>query len=117
MHDDASLLQHASSAQYDWVVSTFLCCVMPDEFQPQALTQFARVLKPGGRFRLLEMIYSKDHRIRRRQDFFSTFVEKVYGARFDRNTIQFLEESPDLKIISKRFLKDDVYLLIEGVIR
>ena len=115
IHDDASLMHHVDSNQYDWVISTFLCCVMPDEFQPMALEQFNRVLKPGGRFRLLEMIYSKDKAIRRRQDLFTSFVEKVYGARFDRKTVQYLEESDDLDITSKRFLKDDVYLLIEGV--
>lgn len=115
IHDDASIMHQVESNQYDWVISTFLCCVMPDEFQPMALEQFGRVLKPGGKFKLLEMVYSKDKRIRRRQELFSVFVEKVYGARFDRKTVQFIEESPELEITSKRFLKDDVYLLIEGV--
>lgn len=114
IHDDASTMQRIDSNQYDWIISTFLCCVMPDEFQPMALEQFSRVLKPGGKFRLLEMIYSKDKKIRRRQEFFTSFVEKVYGARFDRKTVQFIEESAELVITSKRFLKDDVYLLIEG---
>ena len=115
LHDDASMMSKVDSNQYDWVISTFLCCVMPDEFQPMALEQFSRVLKPGGKFRLLEMVYSNDKKIRRRQDFFSAFVEKVYGARFDRKTVQFLEESAELEITSTRFLKDDVYLYIEGV--
>lgn len=115
LHDDASLMHKVDTNQYDWVISTFLCCVMPDEFQPFALEQFSRVLKPGGKFRLLEMIYSKNRKIRRRQDFFAAFVEKVYGARFDRNTVQYIEESENLQITSKRFLKGDVYLLIEGV--
>ena len=115
LHDDASVMRLVDSNQYDWIISTFLCCVMPDEFQPMALEQFARVLKPGGKFRLLEMIYSKDKKIRKRQELFSSFVEKVYGARFDRHTVQYLEESTELEITSKRFLKDDVYLLIEGV--
>ena len=115
VHDDASVMRQVDSNRYDWIISTFLCCVMPDEFQPVALEQFSRVLKPGGKFRLLEMIYSNNRKIRRRQDFFSAFVEKVYGARFDRHTLQYLEESAELDITSKRFLKDDVYLLIEGV--
>jgi ubiquinone/menaquinone biosynthesis C-methylase UbiE len=114
LHDDASVMHRVESNQYDWIISTFLCCVMPDEFQPMALEQFSRVLKPGGKFRLLEMIYSKNEKVRRRQDFFSAFVEKVYGARFDRNTAQYIEESDELVITRKRFLKDDVYLLIEG---
>lgn len=115
VHDDASMMRHIRSSQYDWIVSTFLCCVMPDEFQPLALEQFSRALKPGGKFRLLEMIYSTNSKIRRRQEFFSAFVEKVYGARFDRKTVHFIEESANLEITGKRFLKDDVYLLIEGV--
>jgi ubiquinone/menaquinone biosynthesis C-methylase UbiE len=115
LHDDASVMHLVGSDQYDWIISTFLCCVMPDELQPMALVQFGRVLKPGGKFRLLEMIYSKDSKIRRRQEFFTAFVEKVYGARFDRKTVQYIEESAELDITSTRFLKDDVYLLIEGV--
>lgn len=115
VHDDASTMRDIASNQYDWVISTFLCCVMPDEYQPAALKQFGRVLKPGGRFKLLEMVYSKSRTLRRRQEFFAGFVEKVYGARFDRKTLQFIEESGELDITSTRFLKDDVYLLIEGV--
>jgi len=38
----------------------------------------------------------------------------VYSARFDRKTAQHIEESEELVITRKRFLKDDVYLLIEG---
>jgi len=72
-----------------------------------ALEQFSRVLKPGGKFRLLEMIYSKNEKIRRHQELFTSFVEKVYGARFDRKTVQYIKESSELDITSKRFLKDD----------
>ena len=115
LQDDASVMHQVASNQYDWIVSTFLCCVMPNEFQPMALQQFSRVLKPGGKFRLLEMVYSKNRKIRRRQEFFASFVEKVYGARFDRKTVQYIEESDELTITSNRFLKDDVYLLIEGI--
>ena len=114
VHDDASMMRLVDSNQYDWIMSTFLCCVMPDEFQPMALEQFGRVLKPGGKFKLLEMVYSKDRKIRRRQEFFAPFVEKVYGARFDRHTVQYIEESSELEITRTRFLKDDVYLLVEG---
>lgn len=115
LHDDASVMYSVNSNSYDWVVSTFLCCVMPDQYQPMALQQFSRVLKPGGKFRLLEMVYSKNKQIRKRQDRFSAFVEKVYGARFDRNTLEYINDSSSLEITSKRFLKDDVYLLLEGV--
>jgi ubiquinone/menaquinone biosynthesis C-methylase UbiE len=87
---------------------------MPDPLQPLAIAQFARILKPGGRFRLLEMVYSKNPRLRRRQELFAPFVERVYGARFDRNTLSHLRQATQLRLLNTRFLKHDTYLLIEG---
>ncbi len=114
VHDDATTMASQESDQFDWVFSSFMCCVMPDELQPMAIEQFGRVIKPGGRFKLLEMIYSKNQEIRKRQERFAPFVEKVYGAGFDRRTLDYLEQSADLEITRTSFLKDDVYLLIEG---
>ncbi|OGR07056.1 MAG: hypothetical protein A2511_00060 [Deltaproteobacteria bacterium RIFOXYD12_FULL_50_9] len=115
IHEDATIMQSVDSNQFDWVFSTFMCCVMPNNLQTLAIEQFSRVLKPGGRFRLLEMVYSNNKNIRRRQDIFGPYVEKVFGARFDRNTLHHLEQSSKLKVTGTRFLKDDVYLLIEGI--
>jgi len=112
--EDATTLQSIASGQFDWVISTFLCCVLPDEFQPMALKQFERILKPGGRFRLVEIVYSNDPRLRRRQKFFAPFVSLVYGARFDRHTLDHINRSPNLSVVSTRFLKHDTYLFIEG---
>ena len=102
------------SNQFDWIISGFLCCVLPYDLQVLAIRQFERVLKPGGRFRLLEMVYSKIAKFRRRQTFFAPFVEKVYGARFDRNTLENLQKSSKLKITNTYFLKRDIYQVIEG---
>ncbi len=112
--EDVTTMKSIPSSRYDWLVSTFLCCVMPDHLQPLAIRQFERVLKPGGRFRLLEMIYSKQPRLRRRQEIFAPFVEKVYGARFDRNTLRYVEESSELTITKTWFIQKDTYLVIEG---
>ncbi len=117
IHEDATIMKSVDANRFDWVVSTFMCCVMPDELQELAIEQFSRVLKPGGKFRLLEMLYSKNAKIKRRQEFFAPFVEKVYGARFDRNTLRHLERCSKLKVTNTSFLKDDVYLLIEGTRR
>ena len=95
-------------------MACFLCCVLPVDFQDQALSPISRVLKPGGRFCLLEMVYSKDRSLRKRQDFFAPFVEKVYGARFDRNTLDHAKNTPGLVVTGTRFVKQDTYLLIEG---
>lgn len=95
-------------------MACFLCCVLPVDFQDQALSPISRVLKPGGRFCLLEMVYSKDRSLRKRQDFFAPFVEKVYGARFDRNTLEHAKNTRGLVVTGTRFVKQDTYLLIEG---
>ena len=113
-HEDATVMQSIPSNRFDWLISTFLCCVMPDHLQPLAIRQFERVLKPGGNFRLLEMVYSNDPATRRRQQLLTGFVEKVYGARFDRNTLGHLEQSEKLRITNAYFIKKDVYLVIEG---
>ncbi|MFV1977243.1 MAG: class I SAM-dependent methyltransferase [Candidatus Scalindua sp.] len=115
INEDATVMQSIDSNQFDWVFSTFMCCVMPDEIQKLAIEQFGRVLKQGGRFRLLEMVFSKNKKIRKRQDFFAPFVEKIYGARFDRDTLRHIERSSNLKITNTSFLKEDTYLLIDGI--
>ena len=113
--EDASQMASVPSNTYDWVVAFFLCCVLPHELQDRAIAEFARVLKPGGRFRLLEMKYSGDPKLRRRQDFFAPFVAKVYGAGFDRQTLMHVQNSAALEVTGTRYIKQDTYLLIEGV--
>ncbi len=115
IHEDACQMESIASDSYDWVMAGFLCCVLPNELQSVVLEQFKRILKPNGRFRLLEMIYSEKQHLRKRQDFFTPFVEKVYSARFDRETLDHVMKVDNLKITGTRFLKHDVYLLIEGI--
>ncbi len=115
VQEDACRMGSIPSGSRDWVVAFFLCCVLPEELQEQAIAEFARILKPGGGFRLLEMRYSDRPDLRKRQDFFTPFVEKVYGARFDRNTLMHVRNNPDLKVTGTRFVKHDTYMLIEGV--
>ncbi len=115
VHEDACRMESIPSCSCDWVVAFFLCCVLPDDLQGQAIAEFARVLKPGGGFRLLEMRYSDSPKLRKRQDFFTPFVETVYGARFDRNTLTHVRSNPDLRVTGTRYVKHDTYLIIEGV--
>lgn len=112
---DVLNLAQFPDAHFDWVISTFLCCVMPDHHQPKALAEFARVLKPGGQFKFIEIVYSQHAALRRRQAFFAPWVEWAFGARFDRQTRAHLDANAHLKMTSTRFLKDDTYLLIEGI--
>jgi len=112
--DDATQLTIFSDHHFDWFISTFMFCVMPDHLQPQAIKQMARVLKPGGRFRIIEMTYSKDKKLLKRQKIFGPFVEKIYGARFDRQTLKYLRKNDQVIVQSVKFLKADTYLLIDG---
>lgn len=112
--EDVTTMESIPSGRFDWVISTFLCCVLPDHLQPLAIEQFERILKPGGRFRLLEMVYSQHPWLRRRQDIFAPFVERVYGARFDRRTLDHIRKAQKLKVKRAYFIKHDTYLVIEG---
>lgn len=111
---DATDLSRFADNSFDWYLSTFMYCVMPDELQPQALAEMARVLRPGGRFRLVEIQYSADPKIRRRQQFLAPFVSAVYGARFDRHTLELLRQMKSVAVERVSYLKDDTNLLIEG---
>lgn len=115
IHEDASQMESIPSGGYDWLVAFFLCCVLPKDLQDQAISEFIRVLKPGGRFRLLEMRYSDDPILRRRQNLFAPFIAKVYGAGFDRQTLMHVQNNPNLKVTRTCYLKKDTYLLIDGV--
>ena len=103
-----------STASIDCVLATFIFCVLPEVMQTAAIAEIARVLRPGGTFRLLEMVYSQDSEHRRNQERWAPFVEWMYGAKFDRKTLQHVHAQPELEVTATRFLKGDVYLLIEG---
>lgn len=111
---DALQLDHLDDASFDWYVATFLYCVLPDPLQPPALAEMARVLRPGGRFRLLEIVYSDRFLRRLIQKILAPCVEGVYGARFDRRTREHIEATPGIEIIGERWLKADTHVLIEG---
>lgn len=114
VHDDACSMKLLHNDQFDWVVAFFLCCVIPPQMQMSVIEQIHRVLKPEGRFRLIEMVWSKNPAIRFRQQLFAPIVKRLYGAGFDRNTLEHLQQFQGLTVESTRFLKHDVYLLIEG---
>jgi ubiquinone/menaquinone biosynthesis C-methylase UbiE len=113
-HEDATELKDIPANNFDWYVSFFMFCVMPDQLQDSAINQIVRVLKPEGKFLVLEMIFSENKKRLQRQKRFGPFVEKVYGARFDRQTLKRFHKNEQLKVEKTYFVKDDVYLMIEG---
>jgi ubiquinone/menaquinone biosynthesis C-methylase UbiE len=113
--EDVCELKHIADLKFDWVIATFLFCVLPAEYHDKALSELAKVLKPGGRLRLLEIVYSKDPSIKRRQQRLAKFAETIYGARFDRNILATLERSEYFTDIKTQYLKEDTYLLVDAV--
>ena len=47
VHEDATSMASIPSNYFDWLISTYLCCVMPDHLQPLAIDQFERVFETG----------------------------------------------------------------------
>ena len=77
-----------------------------------ALAELGRVLKPGGEMRLLE--YSMSQRPRRRwvmEHIWAPIAYKLYGARFDRETEQYVAAA-GLELVETRFVYEDIIKLM-----
>ena len=96
---------------FDAVVATFLFCVLPDTLQEQALREIKRVCKPGGTIVVLEYTYSKHWTRKFWMKLLSPYVEALYGARFDRRTIEYVRKE-NFQIIEEAFVYKDIIKLI-----
>lgn len=96
---------------FDYVVATFLFCVLDDEDQMPALQELRRITKPNGEIRILEYDISKNFKRRFVQKLWAPWVSFMYGARFDRNTEQYVEAA-NLKLTTSRFLYEDMIKIL-----
>jgi ubiquinone/menaquinone biosynthesis C-methylase UbiE len=80
-------------SSFDTVTLTLVLCTVPD---PQAaLSEIARVLKPGGRFLFLEHVRSEDPRVARWQDrLHGPWFLFGHGCNCNRDTLAAIERSP-----------------------
>lgn len=108
---DATALNFPDNS-FDSIVSTFMFCVLPNEYQLQALHESWRVLKTGGRLVLLEYAYSKNFFRKLWMKILSPYVSLVYKAGFNRMTVDFLAISKMWKFEEDRFLYKDMIRLI-----
>lgn len=97
--------------RFDAVISTFLFCVLDDEHQLPALKELARVCQPGGKIHILEYAFSQNLFRRFIMRLWAPWVHFAYGARFDRNTEQYLEAA-GLGLVEKDFLHKDIIKLL-----
>lgn len=98
-----------ADGEFDVCVSTFLFCVLPDDLQERALGEVKRVLKPGGKIILLEYAYSKNPFRRLWMRMLAPLVERLFGARFDRQTREHMLRA-GFHLFEERFVHRDILL-------
>jgi ubiquinone/menaquinone biosynthesis C-methylase UbiE len=96
---------------FDAAVATFLFCVLPDELQPTALRELARVVKPGAPIRLLEYVLPRGKARRASARLWAPWAAWAYGAGFDRRTETYIPQA-GLEIVESRFVVDDLIKLV-----
>ncbi|MFQ5565259.1 MAG: class I SAM-dependent methyltransferase [Paracoccaceae bacterium] len=97
--------------RFDFVIATFLFCVLGEEDQLPALSELRRICRPGGEIRLLEYTYSTRPLKRLLMRLWAPWVRLVYGAAFDRQTERYVEAA-GLRLVEKRFVFQDIIKLL-----
>jgi len=96
---------------FDSIVSTFLFCVLNDTYQLPALKELRRVCRPGGEIHILEYAISENPLRRFIMKLWAPWVRYAYGAEFDRNTEQYLDDA-GLELVETKFLYKDIIKLL-----
>ncbi len=99
------------SDSFDFVVATFLFCVLEPELQRPALVELARICRPDGEIRILEYAVSKNPMRRLSMGIWAPWVRFAYGAAFDRNTEQYIPGT-GLELFDVDFLTADIIKML-----
>jgi ubiquinone/menaquinone biosynthesis C-methylase UbiE len=97
--------------RFDFVIATFLFCVLEDRDQLPALSELRRICKPGGEIRLLEYTYSTRPVKRFVMRLWAPWVRMVYGAAFDRHTERYVTAA-GLRLVEERFVFEDIIKML-----
>ena len=113
---DATNLNQIPSNTYDFYVATYMFNVLPNNTVVQtAIDEIVRVLKPGGKFIILDITASKDPKIKEQQE--KGIKEKLhdlYGLNISLNTLQQLENHTQLRNVHSKDVRNDTFRLITG---
>jgi len=96
---------------FDFIVATFVFCVLPEEAQLPALRELARILKPTGEIRLLEYGFSKRPLRRFLMRLWVPWVRYAYGASFERRP-ESHAAAAGLEVAETRFVYEDIIRLV-----
>jgi len=99
------------SRHFDYVIATFLFCVLDDEDQLPALRELNRICKPDGEIRVIEYTYSRNRVKRLAMRLWAPWVRLMYGAAFDRHTERYVQAA-GLQLAEERFVFQDIIKLL-----
>lgn len=88
---------------FDAIVASFVFCVLPQEHHHAALSELARVCKPGGEVRLLEYTRPSKGFRRALTRVWEPWIRWAYGASYDRNVEPALADA-GLAVVEARFV-------------
>ena len=98
-------------ARFDYVIATFLFCVLDNDDQQPALEELRRICKPEGEIRVLDYVYSANPVKRFVMRLWAPWVRLMYGAAFDRHTERYVDAA-GLELVEERFLFEDIVKLL-----
>lgn len=86
---DENLSNHLHDHSFDFIISTLVLCTVPDP--EKAISNYRRLLKPGGKLIVLEHIHSSRKRDRGLQNLANPFWKAFSGGcNLNRNTDELL---------------------------
>ena len=99
-------------ASFDAVASAFTFCTLEESQQRPALSEMARILKPGGELRILDYALSRRPLVRLGMRAWQVWERAVFHGAFDRHTERYLEPAGFTLIREQSFAGDMVRLFI-----
>lgn len=99
-------------AAFDAVASAFTFCTLEESQQLPALSEMARIIKPGGELRILDYALSRRPLVRLGMRAWQVWERAVFHGAFDRQTERYLEPAGFTLIREQSFAGDMVRLFI-----
>jgi len=97
---------------FDAAVASFLFCVLADDQQLAGLRELRRVVRPGGRIRLLNFVRPRGAVGRWVAKLSEPWAAWAFGASYDRRTEEHLSEA-GLEMANVRYVVNDFVKLLE----
>lgn len=99
-------------ASFDAVVSAFTFCTLEESRQHPALSEMARILKPGGELRILDYTLSRHSVLRPIMRVWQVWEEAVFHGAFDRGTERYLAPAGFELVRDEHVVADMVRLFV-----